>query len=197
MNTSFVAQDIFQRNRLPKDINLMGRKIFENGIHSISTTSYIKKSSGIDIGTKLSSSAYNVTSNVIHTTQKAANVTSKINSNKRKNIKGVSKYTTEQTIFTLLPLEVRNKKLSQSAQNDTFSINSVNSTVVDYQVTMHPIIDDTKDEWVTKSNSQARRTRKQLIENKIVFYNTTRSEYHLGTQTIKETTKKRSQTSNF
>ena len=84
--------------------------------------------------------------------KKTVNVTYKINSNQRKNIKGVSKHTAEQTIFfnSLPPLGVLNKKLSQSAQNDTFSINSVNSTGVDYQVTMHPIIDDTKDEWATK-----------------------------------------------
>ena len=70
MNTGFAAKDIFQRDRLPKGINLMGRKISANGIHSVSTTSYIKKSSSIDIGTRLSPAAYNVTPNVIHTTQK-------------------------------------------------------------------------------------------------------------------------------
>ena len=188
MNTVFVAQDIIQRDRLPKATNLMRRKIFANGIHSISNTSNINTSSSIGIGTKLSSTAYNVTPNVIHTTQKAVNVISKINSNQRKNIKGVSEYTTEQTIFinTLAPLGVRNKKRSQSAQNDTFSINSVNNTVVDYQVTMHPIIDDTKDEWVTKSIIQESNTgRKQLIESKLKLYDTTSSEYDSGAKTIK------------
>ena len=87
------VQDIIRRQRLPKGITILDRKILEKAIRSETILSGKTQNSSINIGTQLSLLQYNVTPNVIDTTQKVINVTTTINSNGSENIKLISKYT--------------------------------------------------------------------------------------------------------